>query len=53
MDDKALLALNMMARRVSESQDCVLELLIGEEGMLAHLITLDAYESEMEDDEDD
>lgn len=53
MDEKSLLALKMMTRAVTENQNCVLELIVGENGMLAHLIPLDAYESEMEDDEDD
>ena len=52
MDDKALLALNMMARRVSESQDCVLEVIMGENGLLAHLIPIELFEGE-EDEEDE
>lgn len=53
MNDKALLALRMMTKTVTEEQNCVLELLIGEEGILAHLIPFEIWEAEMGDDEDD
>ena len=53
MDDKAIYALKIMANQVTQEQNCVMELIIGEEGMLAHLIPLDLWEAEMEDDEDD
>ena len=44
MSEASLLALQMMARRVTEDQNCVMELIIGDNGMLAHLIPLDAWE---------
>ena len=55
MSETSLLALQMMARRVSEDQNCVMELIIGEEGMLTHLIPRELWEYEMdgEDYEDD
>ena len=53
MQNNNLFALKMMIEAVTENQDCVLELLIGEEGMLAHLIPLEIWGGEMEDDEDD
>lgn len=48
MNETSLLALQMMARRVSEDQNCVMELIIGEEGMLAHLIPRELWEDEMD-----
>lgn len=53
MSDTSLMALQMMARHVSEDQNCVMELIIGENSMLAHLIPIEVWEAEMEDDEDD
>lgn len=53
MSETSLLALQMMARRVSEDQNCVMELIVGENGMLAHLIPVEVWEAEMEDDKDD
>ena len=53
MDDKAIYALKIMANQVTQEQNCVMELIIGENGMLAHLIPLDLWEADMEDDEDD
>jgi len=44
MSEASLLALQMMARRVTEDQNCVMELIIGDNGMLAHLIPLEAWE---------
>ena len=49
MNDKALMALNIMADRVNNGGNCVLELIIGENGMLAHLIPLEAWEQECEE----
>lgn len=48
MSETSLLALQMMAKRVSEDQNCVMELIIGEEGMLAHLIPRELWEDEMD-----
>ena len=55
MSETSLLALQMMARRVSEDQNCVMELIIGDNGMLAHLIPQEMWLEEMdgEDFEDD
>ena len=57
MDDRKLLALNILVRQVTERQNCVMQLIIGEEGMIAHLIPLDAYIDmagyEDEEDEED
>lgn len=55
MSDASFMALQTMARRVSEDQNCVMELIIGENGMLAHLIPRELWEQEMEgeDFEDD
>ena len=53
MHDDAFAALQVMADKVARKQNCVLELLIGENGMLAHLIPLEAWESEEEDKEED
>lgn len=48
MSDASFMALQTMARRVSEDQNCVMELIIGENGMLAHLIPMEIWEQEME-----
>lgn len=53
MDNKGLLALKFLADLVNQSQNCVLELIIRDDGMLAHLIPLEAWEKEMEGEEDD
>ena len=53
MNNSNYLALQIMARRVTEDQNCVMELIIGENGLLAHLIPLEAWDNEMEGDEDD
>ena len=54
MDDKGIIALSMMAKHVSKTQDCVLELAICENGVLAHLIPLDAFMDMADyDDEED
>ena len=52
MNDKAIMALNIMADRVNNGGNCVLELIIGENGMLAHLIPLEAWEQECEEGEE-
>jgi hypothetical protein len=51
--DKSILALQIMANKVQADGNCVLELIIGDNGMLAHLIPLDAWENDFEDDEDE
>lgn len=44
-------ALTVLANTVNESQNCVLEVIIGEGGALAHLIPRDLWEqTEMEED---
>ena len=49
MSDASLMALQMMARRVTEDQNCVMELIIGENGM----IPMEIWEAEMEDEDDE
>ena len=44
-------ALMVLAHTVEQTQNCVLEVIIGEEGALAHLIPRDLWE-EMEMEED-
>lgn len=46
MNDDALFSIRMMAQKVTEDQDCVLQLIIGETGMIAQLIPLDAWEED-------
>ena len=46
-------ALMIMARTVSEKQDCVLEVLMGEAGMIAHLIPINAWEGDYEEGDED
>lgn len=44
-------ALTVLANAVNESQNCVLEVIIGKDGALAHLIPRDLWEqTEMEED---
>ena len=44
--------LKIMADTVAEYQNCVLEVMIGEEAASAHLIPLEAFFGEDEDEED-
>lgn len=50
MQNNNLFALKMMIEAVTENQDCVLEAIIGEDGIIAHLIPIEMFE---EDDEDE
>lgn len=45
-------AIRAMALIVSRDQNCVLEVIIGEGGMLAHLIPQDLWDEEMEEIDD-
>ena len=40
----AIAAIQAMTEVVHQNQDCVLELIIGEDGMLAHLIPMELWE---------
>ena len=53
MTNGGIEAIKLMARVVSEQQNCVLELIVGDEGMLAHLIPQDLWEADCEEDCDD
>lgn len=46
----AIAAIQAMADVVHQNQDCVLEIIIGENGMVAHLIPMELWEEE--DDEE-
>lgn len=52
MNNNNLFALRMMVEAVTETQNCVLEVIMGDNGLLAHLIPMEMFEAE-EDDEDD
>ena len=43
--------INQMAKKVTEEQNCVLEVVIGENGILAHLIPGELWDDFMEEDE--
>ena len=45
----------MMVSAVTQHQNCVLEVIMGESGIVAHLIPLDqwGYEDDYEEDEDE
>ena len=43
--------INQMAMKVTEEQNCVLEVVIGENGILAHLIPGELWDDFMEEDE--
>lgn len=53
MGDKTLQALSIMARIVTEQQNCVMELIIGDNGMLAHLIPIDVWEGYTDEEDED
>lgn len=46
MANNNLFALKMMVEAVTESQNCVLEVIIGDNGFLARLIPRDMFEEE-------
>lgn len=43
--------LRIMAETVANSGDCVLEVIMGENGLIAHLIPVDVWEEEEEEDD--
>ena len=52
MANNNLYALKMMVEAVTDNQDCVLEVIMDDNGLLAHLIPIELFEGE-EDEEDD
>lgn len=52
MQNNNLFALKMMIEAVTENQDCVLEAIIGEDGIIAHLIPIEMFEGEDYDEDD-
>lgn len=46
MQNSNLFALKMMIEAVTENRDCVLEVIMGDNGLLAHLIPMELFEGE-------
>lgn len=52
MSNNNLYALKMMIEAVTENQDCVLETIIGDNGIIAHLIPIEMFEEEDYDEDE-